>query len=390
MNNVSHSGKPKKKDKFMPNQQHSQYMPEPRKMMKMNNEPQPNMLSNIPPHHQEQVSSPPFNDQYDGLDDDDHFRNPGQHGQMNRQKMKKMPFRPTNYKTVPCVWFHSPQGCQYGDSCNFIHDQNHPGRQTPNMHKYVRSIDQLNKKEGEELEGGLNPGFSPSASNDSAPSPFFNPKAEVPIGNIKPGPEVGRPGIEKGLGPAQGGGPGHFVGRPPINHNRPPGNNMHRMNQPHGGNMHQNPNFMPHNAGHGNPGHFNNRMGGGAPYMNPNMHQGHPNQHGHGNRPPYGNQRGGHGHGRGGYHNHGHNQGQGGHGHGPNMHNPSMMIPPEHNNFQNNNMMYPQGGNRMPQNSYPMHMQQPQMGGYNPHMMPPKNVMPPQGYGLMDLNKGKE
>ena len=114
MNNVSHSGKPKKKnDKFVPNQ-NSHYMPEPKKMMKMNSEPQPNLMGGMPHHRSEQPMSPPYGQ--DSLNDDDEddedFRN-NPHG---HQKMKKMPFRPNNYKTVPCVWFHSPRGCPYGDT----------------------------------------------------------------------------------------------------------------------------------------------------------------------------------------------------------------------------------------------------------------------------------
>ena len=43
-------------------------------------------------------------------------------------------------KTVPCVWFHSPNGCHRGIKCDFIHDENYRGRPTPNMSKYTRPI----------------------------------------------------------------------------------------------------------------------------------------------------------------------------------------------------------------------------------------------------------
>lgn len=48
-------------------------------------------------------------------------------------------------KTVPCVWYHSTNGCQRGDNCDFIHDPNFKGLPTPNMEKYVRPIHQLSK-----------------------------------------------------------------------------------------------------------------------------------------------------------------------------------------------------------------------------------------------------
>ena len=43
-------------------------------------------------------------------------------------------------KTVPCVFFHSANGCHRGDKCDFIHDENYRGRPTPNMDKYTRPI----------------------------------------------------------------------------------------------------------------------------------------------------------------------------------------------------------------------------------------------------------
>ncbi len=40
-------------------------------------------------------------------------------------------------KTVPCVYYHSAQGCHWGDKCDFIHDPNFKGIPVPNMDKYV-------------------------------------------------------------------------------------------------------------------------------------------------------------------------------------------------------------------------------------------------------------
>lgn len=48
-------------------------------------------------------------------------------------------------KTVPCVWFHSPQGCHRGEKCDFIHDQDFRGVPVPHMEKYVRPIHELSR-----------------------------------------------------------------------------------------------------------------------------------------------------------------------------------------------------------------------------------------------------
>ncbi len=48
-------------------------------------------------------------------------------------------------KRVPCVWYHSTNGCQRGSNCDFIHDVSFKGMKTPNMDKYVRPISKLSR-----------------------------------------------------------------------------------------------------------------------------------------------------------------------------------------------------------------------------------------------------
>ena len=63
--------------------------------------------------------------------------------QNQNQNQNQGGYRPQNYKTVPCRFFHSNIGCPRGDECHFIHDYNYMGVETPNMHKYVRPLNQL-------------------------------------------------------------------------------------------------------------------------------------------------------------------------------------------------------------------------------------------------------
>jgi hypothetical protein len=48
-----------------------------------------------------------------------------------------------HFKRVPCVFFHSPMGCTKGNDCTFIHHLRWAGRDTPNMHRYVRPFHEL-------------------------------------------------------------------------------------------------------------------------------------------------------------------------------------------------------------------------------------------------------
>ena len=71
----------------------------------------------------------------------------------------KVPYKPQNYKTVPCRLFHSLVGCTRGESCHFIHDLQFSGRETPNMHKYVRPLHLLTKNT--KIPGSFQGGQSP-------------------------------------------------------------------------------------------------------------------------------------------------------------------------------------------------------------------------------------
>jgi hypothetical protein len=100
-------------------------MSEIRKQVKTIEEPEPNMMR--PGPHEE----------------DDYLREmmmmqQMQQGDGSPGDGKKVSYKPHNYKTVPCVFFHSEQGCSRSDTCHFIHDWNYSGRETPNMRKYVR------------------------------------------------------------------------------------------------------------------------------------------------------------------------------------------------------------------------------------------------------------
>ena len=70
--------------------------------------------------------------------------------------------KPSNYKTVPCRLFHSSAGCSFGDKCNYIHDYNFAGVETPNMNKYVRPVHMLSKGKGKDGEGEERPPGIPS------------------------------------------------------------------------------------------------------------------------------------------------------------------------------------------------------------------------------------
>eukprot|EP01017_Pseudomicrothorax_dubius_P045484 TRINITY_DN7868_c0_g1_i1.p1 TRINITY_DN7868_c0_g1~~TRINITY_DN7868_c0_g1_i1.p1 ORF type:complete len:190 (-),score=31.55 TRINITY_DN7868_c0_g1_i1:174-743(-) len=88
---------------------------------------------------------------------------------------RKQPFRPANYKTVPCRLFHSPIGCERGEGCHFIHDYTYAGRETPNMQKYVRPLNKLSKNDerNKELLSRLTESQRQHISEGNAPPGFF-------------------------------------------------------------------------------------------------------------------------------------------------------------------------------------------------------------------------
>jgi hypothetical protein len=57
--------------------------------------------------------------------------------QMHAQNMMRN-IKMEKYKTVPCKYFHGPQGCEKKTDCTFIHDDNYAGRSTPQMEMRFR------------------------------------------------------------------------------------------------------------------------------------------------------------------------------------------------------------------------------------------------------------
>lgn len=101
-----------------------------------------------------------------------------------------------NYKTVPCTWFHSPNGCLRGDQCSFIHDLNYPGRKTPNFDKYVRPIHALSKNPSVNLANILN--YKESLTQDeptSSNSTMQAMQSMQPVANLAMGRGILTPGM---------------------------------------------------------------------------------------------------------------------------------------------------------------------------------------------------
>jgi hypothetical protein len=136
-------------------------IPEPRKIVKSNDEPEVNMLRQVQndPFYQQQME---LQQNYNQMQDLQDSGSPGDG--------KKVSYKPHNYKTVPCVFFHSPQGCSRGDNCHFIHDWNYNGRETPNMRKYVRN--NLITKPGE------NPMIPPTGLRTGSDIPLERPQQQ--------------------------------------------------------------------------------------------------------------------------------------------------------------------------------------------------------------------
>jgi hypothetical protein len=60
------------------------------------------------------------------------------YGMANKNRMIYNPItkKPQNFRTVPCRRFHSPDGCERGDNCHFIHDFQYQGRPIPNFNAW--------------------------------------------------------------------------------------------------------------------------------------------------------------------------------------------------------------------------------------------------------------
>lgn len=61
----------------------------------------------------------------------------------NKAKVKFDPItkKPQNYRTLPCLKFHSTEGCIRGDNCHFIHDFDFAGRPIPNFREWRQGRD---------------------------------------------------------------------------------------------------------------------------------------------------------------------------------------------------------------------------------------------------------
>ena len=95
------------------------------------------------PHHQNPHFARNFETPPPQESPNNPFQEQGEHGEISKKPHFKNPYKPQNYKTVPCRFFHSNIGCPRGEECHFIHDYNYMGVETPNMHKYVRPLNQL-------------------------------------------------------------------------------------------------------------------------------------------------------------------------------------------------------------------------------------------------------
>lgn len=84
----------------------------------------------------------------------------------------KAGYKPQNYKTVPCRFFHSTIGCPRGEECHFIHDYNYMGVETPNMHKYVRPLSQLSHNQERNQRNMLLYGHMSSNKDDEGSEKF--------------------------------------------------------------------------------------------------------------------------------------------------------------------------------------------------------------------------
>lgn len=64
---------------------------------------------------------------------------PMQMMQINAQNQMMRNIKVEKFKTVPCKYFHGPQGCEKKTDCTFIHDEAYAGRMTPSMEMRFRS-----------------------------------------------------------------------------------------------------------------------------------------------------------------------------------------------------------------------------------------------------------
>ncbi len=102
---------------------------------------------------------------------------------------QKSHYRPVNskYKTVPCKYYHGPQGCERGEECTYIHDKEYQGRPTPAMTQM-----QQQKAMQQQMASyyPYYPGANPYAQQYYQPQMFVH---QAPMGQVYPQPQP-RPG----------------------------------------------------------------------------------------------------------------------------------------------------------------------------------------------------
>ena len=218
---------------------------EPRKMIKTNDESQPNMMR---PHFDEESDH-----QQQG------FAQPSEGTVSGSPDTKKVSYKPHNYKTVPCVFFHSPQGCSRGEGCHFIHDWNYAGKETPNMKKYVRP-NLIGGTKDESSNSMMMPQHQQPSQPMNTFNPNVNPRPDMYVNPNQPTPYNVPQNRTTHTNMHMGGGQHQQFSNPPIMHHNPPSNPHHTQRAPY------NPNQRNQGPTGGN---FNRNMNN--QFMNPPM-----------------------------------------------------------------------------------------------------------------------
>jgi len=91
------------------------------------------------------------------------------------------------YKTVPCKYFHSHQGCVKTENCTFIHDERYRGVPHPLMIRQQQQFQQYPGGGGFESRGGFqdNPGYQ-RRDNFQPYNTYQNPQSGGQYGGYKP------------------------------------------------------------------------------------------------------------------------------------------------------------------------------------------------------------
>ncbi len=79
--------------------------------------------------------------------------------------------RTDKFKTVPCKYFHSQQGCSKTENCTFIHDEKFAGQNIPSVNKYS-SMNRV-RNDYSEMSSSIVP--PPTPNNYQANKNMYNP-----------------------------------------------------------------------------------------------------------------------------------------------------------------------------------------------------------------------